>query len=86
MATGLRNRIIALLIAAALIGAAVAIRLWLAATGAYVGGAHSGPLRVLSAVALFAGMAVAGVTVAWPMRKPPEAADRRGDGSAQGSA
>lgn len=69
MATGLKGRAVALLIAAALVGGAVVVRVWLAATGGYSEGAIAMPLRVASAIALFAGLVLGGLTVAWPMRK-----------------
>lgn len=71
MLTGFRGRITVLLVAAALVGGAVTIRVWLAATGAY-GQGSSIPLRVVSAVALFGGLLLAGLAVAWPMGKAPK--------------
>ena len=69
MATGLKGRIVALLAAAALVGGAVVIRVWLAATGGYSEGGLAVFLRAISAVALFAGLLLAAVAVAWPMRR-----------------
>lgn len=57
-----------LLVAAALIAGAVVVRVWLAATGGYSGVPLSVPLRVASAVALFTGLLLAALAVAWPMR------------------
>ncbi|MBI2171182.1 MAG: hypothetical protein HYU30_04065 [Chloroflexi bacterium] len=70
MAAGLKGRIVALLAAVALVGGAVVIRVWLAATGGYSAGGLSISLRAMSAVALFAGLLLAALAVAWPMRKP----------------
>lgn len=70
MLTGFKGRIIALLIAAALVGGAVVVRVWLASTGGYSQAAYAAPLRVASAIALFAGLLLGGLTVAWPMGKP----------------
>lgn len=69
MVTGLKGRMVTLLAAAALVGGAVVIRVWLAATGGYSEAAYAVPLRVVSAIGLFAGLLLAGVAVAWPMRK-----------------
>lgn len=64
-----KARFAALLAAAALVGFAVVARVWLAATGGYSGGTLSAPLRVTSAVALFVGLALAAVAVAWPVKR-----------------
>ncbi len=69
MFQGLKGRITVLLIAAALVGGAVVVRVWLAATGGYSQG-WSIPFRAASGIALFAGLLLAGLTVAWPMGKP----------------
>lgn len=69
MLTGLRGRMMALLVAAALVGGAVVVRVWLAATGGY-SQESSIPFRVASGIALFAGLLLGAFTVAWPMRKP----------------
>ena len=69
MATGLKGRIVLLLAAAALVGGAVVVRVWLAATGGYSEEGIAMPLRVVSGVALFLGLVMAGLTVAWPMRQ-----------------
>lgn len=69
MLTGIKGRIIWLLIAAALVGGAVMVRVWLAATGGYSEGSLSVPLRAASAIALFAGLLLAALAVAWPMRE-----------------
>lgn len=65
----LRRRVATLLVAAALIAGAVLVRVWLAATGGYSHGFLAVPLRVASAVALFGGFLLAGLVVAWPMRR-----------------
>ncbi len=70
MLTGFRGRATALLVAAALVGGAVLARVWLAATGGYSEGTLSVPLRVASVVSLFAGLLLAALAVAWPMRRP----------------
>jgi hypothetical protein len=69
--TGFKGRMMALLLAAVLVGSAVLVRVWLAATGGYSEGGLSLPLRAISAVALFAGLALAALAVGWPMRRPP---------------
>ncbi|MFQ5875085.1 MAG: hypothetical protein ACE5JL_14995 [Dehalococcoidia bacterium] len=68
MVAGLKGRMVTLLAAAALVGGAVVVRVWLAATGGYSEAAYAVPLRVASAIALLAGLLLAGVAVAWPMR------------------
>lgn len=65
---GLKGRMGALLAAAALVGGAVGIRVWLAATGSYSQGG-SIPFRVVSGVALFSGFVLAALAVAWPMKR-----------------
>ncbi len=77
MHTGLKARMVSLLVAAVLIGGAVVIRVSLAATGGYTQGGLALPLRIVSIIALFLGLVVAGLAVAWPMRgadklPPPE--------------
>lgn len=67
MLTGFKGRMMALLVAATLVGSAVMVRVWLAATGGYSQGS-SIPFRVASGIALFAGLLLAALTVAWPMR------------------
>ncbi len=69
MLTGFKGRMMALLIAAALVGSAVMVRVWLAATGGY-SQESSIPFRVASGIGLFAGLILAALTVAWPMGKP----------------
>jgi len=69
METGLKGRIVILLLAATLIAGAVVARVWLAATGGYSEGNLALPLRVGSTVALFGGFLLAALAVAWPMRK-----------------
>ncbi|MBI3979727.1 MAG: hypothetical protein HY331_16220 [Chloroflexi bacterium] len=59
-----------LLVAAVLVGGAVVIRVWLAATGSYSQGDLSLPLRAVSGVSLVVGFVLAGAVVAWPVRKP----------------
>jgi hypothetical protein len=63
----IKGRVTLLLVAAALVGGAVAIRVWLAATGGY-SQESSIPFRVASTVALFGGFLLAALAVAWPMR------------------
>ncbi len=70
MATEFRGRVIALLVAAFLVGGAVVVRVWLAATGGYSQAAYAAPLRVASAIALFGGLLLAGLAAAWPVRRP----------------
>ncbi len=65
----MRTRVIGLLTGAALIAAAVLVRVWLAATGGYSDGALAMPLRAASAIALIAGMLLAGAAAAWPVRR-----------------
>lgn len=65
----MRRRVILLLIAALLIAGAVVVRVWLAAIGSYSDGSLALPLRVASAAALFGGFLLAGLAVAWPMRR-----------------
>jgi hypothetical protein len=81
MAAGLKGRMVALLAAATLVGGAVAVRVWLAATGGYSQG-WSIPFRVASGIALFAGLLLAALTVAWPVRKPGGPAKPGGKGGA----
>ncbi|MBI4328802.1 MAG: hypothetical protein HY685_02930 [Chloroflexi bacterium] len=76
MVTGVKGRITWLLVAAALVGGAVVVRVWLAATGGYSGSPFAVPLRLGSAVALFLGLALAGLVVAWPMKGPGRPEDR----------
>lgn len=66
---GIRGHIIALLVAAALVSTGVVVRVWLAATGGYSEGGLAVPLRAMSAGALFGGLLLAGLIVAWPMRR-----------------
>ncbi|MBI4213555.1 MAG: hypothetical protein HY534_04530 [Chloroflexi bacterium] len=69
MLRDVRGRMLTLLLGGVLIALAMGIRLWLAWTGSYSeGGEESVIARVLSAVALLVGFALAGVAVAWPMR------------------
>ncbi len=70
-----------LLVATALVGGAVVVRVWLAATGGYGEAALSVPLRIASAIALFAGLMLAALAVAWPMRKPGSPAKPSGNDS-----
>ncbi|MBI3953961.1 MAG: hypothetical protein HY330_05560, partial [Chloroflexi bacterium] len=47
----------------------VVIRVWLAATGGYHAGGLAVALRAASASALFAGLLLAALAVAWPASK-----------------
>lgn len=71
MATDIKYRIIWLLLAGSLVGAAVLVRVWLAATGSYSQGTSAVMLlRVASAVCLISGLILAGAIIAWPVPKP----------------
>lgn len=71
--SGLKGRIAALLVAAALVGFATASRVWLASTGGYSAGGAAAFMRVASGVALLLGFLLAGLALAWPMKgnRPP---------------
>lgn len=80
MATDMKSRVIWLLVAGMLVGAAVLVRVWLAATGSYSQGTSAVMLlRVASVVCLISGLVLTGAIVAWPVPKPESAAN--GDGS-----
>lgn len=87
MVTGIKERVAGLLVAAALVGGAVVIRVWLAATGGYSGGGFAVPLRLGSAIALFLGLVLAGLVVAWPMTssRSPRPLDGQDDTPKKGS-
>lgn len=71
MATDIISRIIWLLVAGTLVGAAMLVRVWLAASGSYSQGTSTVMLlRVASAVCLISGLVLAGAIIAWPMPKP----------------
>lgn len=78
MSADVRGRILGLLVAALLVGSAVGIRLWLAATGSYSRGDGAMVLRSASALALAGGFILAAAVVAWPMAKGNPAGKKRG--------
>lgn len=71
MVPDIKSRIIWLLVAALLVGAAVLTRVWLAATGSYSQETLAVMLlRVASAACLISGLVLAGAIVAWPVPRP----------------
>ena len=69
MLTGIKGRIAILMSAAVLVGGAIVVRVWLAATGGYNDAPMAMTLRVSSGISLFLGFLLAALTVAWPMQR-----------------
>lgn len=65
----MKGGITVLLVAGALIAMAVVVRVWLAATGSYGDAGLPVMLRIGSAAALVVGLLLAGLAVAWPVRR-----------------
>ena len=80
MVTDIKSRVIWLLVAGLLVGAAVLVRVWLMATGSYgQGTAAVMLLRVASVVCLISGLMLMVAIVAWPVPKPESSAKADGE-------